>query len=209
MYPKFIKRVLDVVFSVIGLIGFLPVYLALTIIGYVLMDGKPFFTQERVSRLDRNDNPKTFNILKFRSIKNVDGTPKVTCYGRFLRATSLDETPQLINVLLGSMSIVGPRPVPQNELVDCDKKLVHERLTVRAGITGLAQVSGRNNLDRIQKYEYDCIYAQDVCFRKDVKIFFYTILKVLLREGIYQKQNKNKDKNSEREVNSLLVAIKK
>lgn len=203
MYPKFIKRVLDVVFSIIGLIGFLPVYLALTLIGCVLMGGKPFFTQKRVSRLDKKGNLKTFNVLKFRSIKKVDGAPKLTYYGRFLRATSLDETPQLINVLLGSMSIVGPRPVPQNELDGYDKKLVCQRLSVRAGITGLAQVSGRNNLERIQKYEYDCIYAQDVRFKTDVKIFFYTILKVLLREGIYQKQNKT----SESEVNSSFVVV--
>ena len=194
MYSKFFKRVLDFVFSLLGVLGLLPVYLLLTIMGAIFMRGNPFFTQERVSGFTRSGKIKTFKILKFRSMKkpaendglSVSLSSRLNLYGRILRATSLDETLQLINVLLGQMSIVGPRPVPSDELNECNSRQL-SRLTVKGGITGLAQVSGRNSLTRSQKYDFDAVYASNVRFKTDLKIILATFFVVVKREGIYGK----------------------
>ncbi len=194
MYVKFFKPSLDFLLSFIGVIVLTPVYVLLSVLGFAFMRGKPFFTQDRVSGFDRKGRAKIFKIIKFRTMKErfdkegreIPFNKRLTPYGKFLRATSLDETLQLINVLLFQMSLVGPRPVPIDELEDCDRAQL-KRLLVKGGITGLAQINGRNKLDRAQKYDYDCEYVKKVAFTTDLKIFFTTFSVVLRREGIYQK----------------------
>lgn len=192
MYAKCFKRMLDFLLSLIALIVLSPVLLILMVIGAVAMKGNPFFTQLRPGMIDkRTGKEKIFRLIKFRTMSNAkdkDGNllpddKRLNGYGRFLRSTSLDELPELLNILVGNMSIVGPRPQLVRDMVFMTPEQ-RRRHTVRQGLTGLAQVNGRNNMSWEQKFEYDLQYIQRITLIGDVKIILKTVLKVFQRDGI-------------------------
>lgn len=186
MYAKCIKRVLDFLLSLIALILLFPVLLILTILGAIKMKGNPFFTQLRPGK-----NEKIFKLIKFRTMtcqRDAEGNLlpddlRLTKYGKLLRSTSLDELPELINILKGDMSLVGPRPLLVSYLPLYNEQQRH-RHDVRPGLTGLAQVSGRNAITWEDKFRYDIAYVQSITFWGDVKIIFSTVKAVLNRQGI-------------------------
>jgi len=186
MYERYIKRFLDFTLSLIALIVLSPVLLVLTVLGAVKMKGNPFFTQLRPGK-----DEKIFKLIKFRSMtceKDKDGNllpdeQRLTRYGKILRSTSLDELPELINILKGDMSIVGPRPLLVQYLPLYNEEQRH-RHDVRPGLTGWAQVNGRNSITWEDKFRYDVWYVRNICFALDVKILFLTVKKVFCREGI-------------------------
>lgn len=191
MYAKFLKRIIDFCLSLCALIVLLPVLLVLIILGAIEMKGNPFFTQERPGKSE-----KIFKLIKFRTMTNakdkngdlLSDADRLTKYGQFLRSTSLDELPELLNILKGDMSIVGPRPllVQYLPLYNERQKLRH---LVRPGLTGLAQVNGRNSLTWEQKFEDDVAYIENITFFGDIKIILKTAIAVLKREGISQENN--------------------
>lgn len=184
MYAKCLKRVMDFTLSLCALAVLSPVLLVLTVLGAVKMKGNPFFTQQRPGR-----DEKIFKLIKFRSMTcetDENGNPlpdeqRLTKYGRILRSTSLDELPELVNILKGDMSIVGPRPLLVRDMVFMTAEQ-RRRHSVRQGLTGLAQVSGRNNISWEQKLEYDLQYIEHITFLGDVKIILQTVGKVLGRD---------------------------
>ena len=186
MYSKYIKRILDIVLSFIAIIVLSPLLLLLTIIGWVAMCGNPFFTQERPGKSE-----EVFKLIKFRTMSNkkgVNGTllpdeERLTNYGKFLRSTSLDELPELFNIINGDMSIVGPRPllVKYLKLYNAEQQRRHE---VRPGLTGLAQVNGRNAISWEEKFRYDIKYVDNVSLKGDFFIIVKTIKNVICRIGI-------------------------
>lgn len=186
MYAKYVKRLLDIVLSLTALIILSPVLLILTVLGAVKMKGNPFFTQLRPGK-----DEKIFRLYKFRSMTcetDAEGNPlpdeqRLTRYGKLLRSTSLDELPELWNILRGDMSIVGPRPLLVEYLPYYTEKEKH-RHDVRPGLTGLAQVNGRNNLTWEQKFEYDIRYVERITFMGDLKILILTVAKVFLRSDV-------------------------
>ena len=189
MYAKFLKRAMDFCLSLLALIVLCPIVLALIIIGAIAMRGNPFFVQPRPGKKDKNGKEKIFNLLKLRTMtnaKDADGNllpdeKRLGAYGKFIRSTSLDELPSLINILCGDLSIVGPRPqlVRDMTFMSAEQRRRHD---VRPGLTGLAQVNGRNNITWEQKFEYDLKYIDDgITFIGDVKIIFQTVGKVLKR----------------------------
>lgn len=186
MYSKCFKRVIDFVLSLLALLVLSPILLILVVVGAVSMKGNPFFTQMRPGK-----DEKIFKLIKFRSMTcqtDADGKllpdeKRLTKYGKFLRATSLDELPELINILKGDMSIVGPRPQLVRDMVFMTPQQ-RKRHSVRQGLTGLAQCSGRNNMSWEQKFEYDLRYIEKITFLGDLKILFKTVGKVLKRDGI-------------------------
>ena len=189
MYSKFFKRLFDFLLSLIAISILSPILVILIIIGAIAMKGNPFFTQLRPGKKDKNGNEKIFRLVKFRTMSNAkdkDGNllpdeVRLNRYGKFLRSTSLDELPELFNILVGHMAIVGPRPQLVRDMVFMTDEQ-RRRHTVRPGLTGLAQVSGRNNITWEQKFEYDLQYIKKITFVGDVKIIFATALKVLKRE---------------------------
>ncbi len=189
MYAKFFKRFFDFILSLIAIIVLSPVLLILIIVGAIAMRGNPFFVQPRPGKKGKNGQERIFKLLKFRTMdnrKDKDGNllpddVRLNKYGRILRSTSLDELPELFNILVGDMSIVGPRP----QLV-CDMTFMsleqRRRHGVRPGLTGYAQVNGRNNITWEQKFEYDLEYIDNgITLVNDVKIIFQTVGKVLKR----------------------------
>ena len=186
MYAKVWKRVLDFVLSLIALIVLSPVLLVLTVVGAIVMKGNPFFTQLRPGK-----DEKIFKLVKFRTMtmeKDKDGKllpdeKRLTKYGRFLRASSLDELPELLNILKGDMSIVGPRPLLVQYLDRYTEEQSH-RHDVRPGLTGLAQIKGRNALSWEEKFALDLEYIKNITLIGDLKILFGTVLAVLKRDGI-------------------------
>ena len=186
MYAKFFKRVMDFVLSLCALIVLSPVLLILAVLGAVIMKGHPFFTQLRPGK-----DEKIFKMIKFRSMTcetdaNGNLLPdevRLTKYGKFLRATSLDELPELLNIVKGDMSIVGPRPQLVRDMVFMTPEQ-RSRHSVRPGLTGLAQCNGRNAMSWEKKFEYDLIYIQKITFLGDVKILLQTVVKVFQRDGI-------------------------
>ncbi len=186
MYKNFIKRVMDFTLSLIALILLSPVLLVLLILGAVKMKGNPLFTQLRVGK-----DEKLFRLFKLRSMTcetDEEGNLlpddlRLTKYGRLLRSSSLDELPQLINIVKGDMAIVGPRPLLEENLPYYTEAEKH-RHDVRPGLTGLAQVSGRNAIEWDQKLAYDVEYVKDITFMKDVAIILRTVKKVLKRSDI-------------------------
>lgn len=190
MYAKFFKRMIDFTLSLITLIVLFPIFLILIIIGAIAMKGNPFFTQMRPGKFSKKTgNEKIFKLVKFRTMSNakdkngilLPDEARLNKYGRFLRSTSLDELPELWNILKGDMAIVGPRPqLVRDMLFMTDKQ--RRRHAVRPGLTGLAQVNGRNNITWEQKFEYDLRYINSgITFIGDVKIIFQTVGKVLKR----------------------------
>lgn len=186
MYERFIKRVLDFILSLIALAVLLPLMLVLMVLGAIKMKGNPFFTQLRPGK-----DGKIFKLIKFRSMtceKDKDGNllpdeVRLTRYGEILRSTSLDELPELLNILKGDMSIVGPRPLLVQYLPLYNEEQRH-RHDVRPGLTGWAQVNGRNSITWEDKFRYDVWYVRNISFILDVKILFLTVKKVFCREGI-------------------------
>lgn len=186
MYAKCFKRVIDFTLSLLGLIILSPILLILIVLGTVFMRGNPFFTQERPGK-----NEKIFKLIKFRTMdnrKDKDGNLlpdeiRLNKYGRFLRASSLDELPELINILKGDMSIIGPRPLLVAYLSRYNE-FQHHRHDVRPGLTGYAQAHGRNAVSWEDKFAMDVWYTKHITFVEDVKIIFDTINTVLKREGI-------------------------
>lgn len=186
MYAEVWKRVLDFSLSLLALIVLSPVLLVLTILGAVKMKGNPFFTQLRPGR-----DEKIFRLIKFRSMtcqtdaagNLLPDDVRLTRYGKILRSTSLDELPELINILKGDMSIVGPRPLLVRYLprYNAQQRRRHE---VRPGLTGLAQINGRNAISWEEKFRLDVEYVDHITFLGDMKIIWGTVLKVLKRSDI-------------------------
>ena len=191
MYAKFLKRFLDFILSLMALIVLSPVLLVLILVGAVAMQGNPFFTQPRPGR-KQNGEEKIFRLIKFRTMSNAkdkDGNllpdeVRLNGYGKFLRETSLDELPELINILNGTMSIVGPRPQLVRDMVFMTKEQ-RRRHEVTPGLTGLAQVNGRNSISWEEKFQWDLKYIDSgITFLGDLKIIFMTVAKVLQHSGI-------------------------
>lgn len=187
MYKTYLKRLLDVVLSFMGLLALSPILLLVILLLAIANNGKPFFFQMRPGlkgHLFKIIKFKTMNDKKDSNGKLLNDSLRLTKIGNFVRKTSLDEIPQLINVLKGDMSLIGPRPLLPEYLPlynDEQKK----RHNVRPGITGWAQVNGRNTINWQQKFEYDVWYVQHLSFKLDVKIIIQTFQKVLKSEGIY------------------------
>ena len=186
MYAKCFKRIIDFTLSLLGLIILSPILLVLIVLGTLFMRGNPFFTQERPGK-----DEKIFKLIKFRTMdnrkdKNGNLLPdeiRLIKYGRFLRASSLDELPELVNILKGDMSIIGPRPLLVAYLPRYNE-FQHHRHDVRPGLTGYAQAHGRNAVSWEDKFAMDVWYTEHITFIEDVKIIFETINTVLKREGI-------------------------
>lgn len=186
MYARYFKRLIDFTLSLMALIVLSPVLLILTVIGAIVMKGNPFFTQMRPGK-----DEKIFKLIKFRSMtceKDENGNllpdeQRLTKYGELLRSTSLDELPELLNILKGEMSIVGPRPQLVRDMVFMTSE-ERRRHSVRPGLTGLAQVNGRNNMTWEKKFEYDLQYIQRITLLGDIKILFMTVEKVFKQDGI-------------------------
>lgn len=188
MYEKFFKRIIDFFLSTIALVMLSPILLLLLLVGTIVMRGNPIFVQSRPGKKGKDGQEKIFCLLKLRSMSNrrdangelLPDAERLGKYGRFIRATSLDELPSLINILLGDMSLVGPRPQLVRDMTfmtDTQRK----RHDVRPGLTGLAQVNGRNNITWEQKFAYDLQYIESITFFGDLKILFQTVDKVLKR----------------------------
>ena len=186
IYAKRIKRILDFALSSFALLLFSPVFMILTVVGFFAVKGNPFFVQERPGFQE-----KIFKLIKFRTMSNekdeagnlLPDEMRLNSYGRFLRAASLDELPELINIWKGDMAIVGPRPLLTRYLpfyTETERK----RHTVRPGLTGLAQISGRNALAWDSRLALDVKYAEHITFLGDVKIILMTVVKVIKREDV-------------------------
>lgn len=186
IYAKYIKRGLDFILSLIAIAVLSPLLLFLIITGAIAMGGNPFFVQERPGK-----NERIFKLIKFRTMtnkKDKDGNllpdeQRLTAYGRFLRKTSLDELPELLNILSGSVAICGPRPLLKIYLTRYNDYQRH-RHDVRPGLTGYAQVHGRNTISWEEKFDMDVWYVNHITFLGDVKIILKTVQTVLKREGI-------------------------
>ena len=186
MYKNFIKPVIDFVLALVGFLFLSPVFVLVTIGLFFANDGKPFFFQLRPGK-----NGKIFKIIKFKTMtdkKDENGNllpdaDRLTKIGSFVRKTSLDEIPQLLNVIKGDMAFVGPRPLlPQ--YLELYNDFQRRRNEVKPGITGWAQVNGRNSISWEKKFEYDVWYVDNVSFLLDIKILIMTVLKVVKSEGI-------------------------
>jgi lipopolysaccharide/colanic/teichoic acid biosynthesis glycosyltransferase len=186
MYKNFFKRIFDFTVSLIGVILLSPVFLILTIGLFFANQGQPFFFQTRPGK-----NAYLFKIIKFRTMNDkkdskgnlLADSKRLTKIGSFVRKTSLDEIPQLINVLLGDMSLIGPRPLlPQ--YIELYNAFQSQRHLVKPGITGWAQVNGRNAISWEKKFEYDVWYVNNISLLLDIKIVLLTIKKVIISEGI-------------------------
>ena len=185
-YKQFFKRFWDIVLSGLAIVVLSPLLFILTFLGAIFMKGNPFFVQERPGK-----NEKIFKLVKFRSMNNkkdVDGNllsdeQRLGKYGKLLRATSLDELPELFNIFIGNMSIVGPRPLLVRYLERYNEEQKH-RHDVRPGLTGYAQCHGRNAISWKEKFEMDVWYTRHISLFRDIKILFDTVFSVFKREGI-------------------------
>lgn len=188
MYNHFIKRFIDIIISLIAIVVLSPILIVFIILLALQNKGSIFFLQERPGK-----NEKIFKVVKFKTMTDgkdsfgnlLPDTYRITPIGCFIRKTSCDELPQLFNVIIGDMSLVGPRPLLIQYLPLYNEKQ-KRRHTVNPGITGWAQVNGRNAISWEQKFDYDVWYVDNMSFYLDMKIIFLTFRKVLLREGINQ-----------------------
>jgi len=189
MYAKFFKRTIDFMASFVTLLILSPIFLILMAIGAIAMKGNPFFTQLRPGKIGKDGREKIFRLIKFRTMSNakdkngnlLPDDQRLNKYGKFLRSTSMDELPSLVNIMIGDLSIVGPRPqlVRDMTFMSAEQRRRH---SVRPGLTGLAQVNGRNNITWEKKFEYDLQYIDSgITFVGDVKIILQTVGKVLKR----------------------------
>ena len=188
MYSRCLKRVLDFCCALAAILCLSPVLVVLTVLGAIKMKGNPFFTQPRPGL-----NEKIFKLVKFRTMtkeRDAQGNllpddVRLNAYGKFLRSTSLDELPELFNILKGDMAVIGPRPLLVEYLPRYNSEQKH-RHDVRPGLSGLAQVNGRNAITWELKFKYDVEYVNNVTFLGDVKIILATLKKTVKREGISQ-----------------------
>lgn len=186
MYPRCLKRVLDFCCALAALCCLSPLLVLLTLVGAVKMRGNPFFTQPRPGK-----GEKIFRLVKFRTMTNqrdasgklLPDDVRLTAYGRFLRSTSLDELPELFNILKGDMSVIGPRPQLVRDMVFMTPEQ-RKRHTVRQGLSGLAQINGRNAVTWEKKIDYDLEYIRRITLLGDLKIILQTLSKVFKRDGI-------------------------
>lgn len=186
MYANCLKRIIDFFCALAAIVCLSPLLVLLTLVGAVKMRGNPFFTQPRPGK-----DEKIFKLIKFRTMtceKDANGKllpddKRLTAYGMFLRSTSLDELPELFNILKGDMSVIGPRPLLEEYLPRYNSEQKH-RHDVRPGLSGLAQVNGRNAITWEQKFKYDVEYVNNITFWGDVKIILTTLKKAVKREGI-------------------------
>lgn len=188
MYKTHIKQILDFTIALIGLLILSPIFVLITLFLAIANKGNPFFLQERPGK-----DEKVFKIIKFKTMTDERGSDgkllpdakRLTTIGNFVRKTSLDEIPQLINVLKGDMSIIGPRPllIQYLPLYNAEQKRRHE---VKPGITGWTQVNGRNAIEWKKKFELDIWYVNHLSFALDLKILWMTVLKVIKSDGINQ-----------------------
>jgi lipopolysaccharide/colanic/teichoic acid biosynthesis glycosyltransferase len=193
MYVKYFKPFLDIILAFVGLVLLSPLIAVLIILLAICFKGKPFFVHPRPGK-----NERIFNLIKFKSMSDAtdrDGNLlpfhlRVTKVGRFIRQFSLDEIPQLFNVLKGDMSLIGPRPLLP-EYLERYNEFQKRRHEVLPGITGWAQVNGRNTISWEQKFNYDVYYVDHLSFKLDLKIILLTIKKVFLKEGINSTENIN------------------
>lgn len=189
LYSRYIKRAIDFTVALLSLLCLLPFFTIMTILLTVIQRTSPFFLQKRIGR-----GLTPFHIIKFKTMKDTrdaDGNllpdeQRTTFLGSLLRCTSLDELPELINVLLGDMSFIGPRPWIPEQMNTFTLSTQRKRMSLRPGITGLAQIHGRNNLTFRQRVCYDLRYRRHLSFRFDLTILLYTFYKVVKEEGIYQ-----------------------
>lgn len=186
MYAKYIKRLIDFILALMGIVILSPLFVLLIILGCAFMQGNPFFTQDRPGL-----NEKVFKLIKFRTMDNRKDSEgnllpdeiRLNAYGRFLRSTSLDEIPELFNILVGDMAIIGPRPLLVKYLPRYNSEQ-HHRHDVRPGLTGYAQAHGRNAISWEDRFAMDVWYTRNISFLLDCKIIIDTIKTVLKREGI-------------------------
>lgn len=186
MYRIFFKRTIDLIISILGLIIISPIFLFTSAALFISLNGNPFFIQRRPGQ-----NEQIFKIIKFRTMLNtrdnsgnlLPDNERLFGFGKIVRKLSLDEIPQLINVLIGDMSLIGPRPLLESYL-PLYNKTQQKRHSVKPGITGWAQINGRNELTWAQKFDLDIFYIENLTFVLDLKILYLTVLKVVNREGI-------------------------
>lgn len=186
MYSKFFKRVIDFLLSLLAIIVISPLLIVLTIIGAISMKGNPFFVQERPGW-----HEKIFKLLKFRTMTNekdsegklLPDEKRLNGYGKFLRATSLDELPELLNICKGDMAIIGPRPLLVKYLPYYNQR-ERTRHNVRPGLTGYAQTHGRNEISWEERFELDIWYVEHLTFLNDIRVIIDTIRIVLTHEGV-------------------------
>lgn len=186
MYKDIVKRLIDFIIALFGLVLLSPVFIGVAVLLFIANQGKPFFLQPRPGK-----KGEVFKVIKFKTMndrKDLHGkllpdVERLTPVGAFIRKTSLDEIPQLLNVIKGDMSLVGPRPLLVQYLPLYNEKQAR-RHEVRPGITGWAQVNGRNTISWQQKFDYDVWYVDNLSFWLDIKILFLTVKKVFVREGI-------------------------
>ena len=189
MYEKCFKRILDLTVSVIALFLLFPILCVLALVGAIVLKGNPFFVQPRPGKKGKDGKERIFYLIKFRTMNNqrdasgklLPDAKRLGKYGKFLRKASLDELPSLLNIIAGELSLVGPRPqlVRDMTFMSAEQRRRHN---VRPGLTGLAQVNGRNRISWEEKLSYDLQYIDGgITFAKDVKILLKTVVKVLQR----------------------------
>jgi undecaprenyl phosphate N,N'-diacetylbacillosamine 1-phosphate transferase len=191
LYQSYTKPLFDLIVATLGFIVLFPIFLIVIVILLFLNQGKPFFLQPRPGK-----NEEIFSIIKFKTMndkKDVNGkllppSQRSTKTGRFIRKYSLDEIPQLLNVIKGDMSLIGPRPLHIRYL-PLYNEVQKKRHNIKPGITGWAQVKGRNAITWEQKFEYDVWYVKNLSFLIDIKILFLTFYKVFKKEGVYSVEN--------------------
>lgn len=186
MYRKYVKRIIDFWLSLVAIIVLSPVFVMLMVVGSVKMKGNPFFIQERPGQYE-----KVFKLIKFRTMTNELGpdgkllsdAERLNAYGKILRLTSLDELPELFNILKGDMALVGPRPLLVRYL-SAYTSVERRRHDVKPGLTGLAQVKGRNYIPWDDRLAYDVEYVTNLSFKLDIKIVMMTIVNVIKRKNV-------------------------
>lgn len=193
MYAKLFKRLLDFILSLMVLSVLSPVLLILIIVGAIAMKGNPFFVQARPGKKGKDGKEKIFKLIKLRTMSNakdfsgnlLPDEQRLNKYGAWLRRTSLDELPELLNILAGHLAICGPRPLLVEYLpfYTEEERLRHD---VRPGLTGWAQVNGRNGLEWEKRFQYDVYYVKNISFTFDVKIMFMTIGAIINRKGVHE-----------------------
>lgn len=196
MYAKYIKRILDLILSLMALIVLMPLMIIIGILVRINLGSPIIFKQKRPGK-----NEKVFTLYKFRTMtdkRDIDGNLlpdeyRLTKFGKFLRSTSLDELPELINIIKGDMAIVGPRPLLVEYLPYYTEEEKH-RHDVRPGLTGLAQVNGRNTISWEEKFLEDLEYIKNISVKNDIKIIFKTVGKVFKRDGISRRKCRNNAK---------------
>ncbi|MEG1354117.1 MAG: sugar transferase [Malacoplasma sp.] len=215
MYKNYIKRWIDVIISMCFILIFSPIYLILYILVRYKMGAPVIFKQERPG-----EKNKIFEMYKFRTMNSLCDTNgqllpdevRLTKFGKFMRSTSLDELPELFNILKGDMSLIGPRPLLVEYLPLYDKTQI-KRHNIKPGLTGWAQINGRNTISWNQKFEYDVWYVEHVNFVLDMKILLLTLVKVFKRDGINADgeatMNKFEGVNSKWKIYTLIYVLLK